>query len=309
MPTLPDNFSLPIKITGTNNPTDPTSIGANSLDIKSGTAIDGSKDSNDAMISSEMAAKNNLKVGDTFTAYKTTITVAAIFESNTQSGNSTVIVSLPTEQRLANKAGLVSNGVATIDSLENLESATSAIKNALGSSADITSNLEQAKQALDPLNSVRTVTLYSLIGAVAAGAIIILLAMIMIVRERRREIGILKAIGGSNIRIMLQFMSEALTFTILGAVVGLIIGIAGSSPVTSTLVRNSGNTGNASSETSVSTRYDNPLLNNVKDIQAEVGWSIILYGLGAAVLIALIGSALASYSVSKVRPAEVLRSE
>jgi putative ABC transport system permease protein len=135
--------------------------------------------------------------------------------------------------------------------------------------------------------------------------------MIMIVRERRREIGILKAIGASNVRIMLQFMSEALTFTLLGAIIGLVIGFVGGGPITSTLVSNSGSsTGNTGSGArGPFSTPTNPALSNIKDIHAHIGYTIILYGLGAAVAIALVGSALASYFISKVRPADVLRSE
>jgi ABC-type antimicrobial peptide transport system permease subunit len=40
-----------------------------------------------------------------------------------------------------------------------------------------------------------------------------------------------------------------------------------------------------------------------------VGWDVILYGLGAAVLIAIIGSGIASLFIAKIRPAEVMRVE
>ena len=99
------------------------------------------------------------------------------------------------------------------------------------------------------MNSVKSISIYSLIGAVIAGAVIIFLVMVMIVRERRREIGVVKAIGGSNLGIMFQFMVEAVTLTLLGAVIGLIIGVVGGSPVTKLLVNNSSN----NNTTSVST--------------------------------------------------------
>jgi ABC-type antimicrobial peptide transport system permease subunit len=51
------------------------------------------------------------------------------------------------------------------------------------------------------------------------------------------------------------------------------------------------------------------LSSTITNIHAQIGWSVILYGLGAAILIALAGSALASFFISKVMPAEVLRSE
>ena len=123
-----------------------------------------------------------------------------------------------------------------VNSLSNLSSTTTAIQNKLGSSADVTSSISQANQALQPLNSVQTIALYSLIGSIIAGSVIILMTMVMIVRERRREIGILKAIDASNLRVISQFMVEALTFTILGAVIGLLIGVVGGSPVTNMLV-------------------------------------------------------------------------
>jgi putative ABC transport system permease protein len=309
---LPDNFSLPVPIVGTDHPLDPSNIQATSMKITQGKAFDGAKDASEAMISSAMAKKNNVKVGSTFTAYGKKLKVVAIFESNTSAGDSYIITSLPTEQRLSGQKGVVTSAVVTADSLTHLSDVTSAVKKKLGSVADVTSNLEQANRALAPLNTVKAISVYSLAGSVFAGAIIILLTMIMIVRERRREIGILKAIGGSNLRIMGQFMSEALTFTLLGAALGLILGSIGGSPVTAALVNSSSNAGSKAPGGGMSVQgsgFSDPTLGDIANVQAHIGWDVILYGLGAAVLIALIGSAVASYFISKVRPAEVLRSE
>lgn len=324
---LPSNFSPPIQILGT---TDPSQLqNDTNATIKSGKLVDGTKDTNDAMISTDMANKNNLKIGSTFTAYGKTLTVVGIFDSGSQGGNDTIIVSLAAEQRLSGQSGDVTNAVAAVDSLDNLSTATTAIKNAMGSSADVTSSEDEANQAVAPLNSVKSVSLYSLIGAACAGAVIILLVMVMIVRERRREIGILKAIGGSNLRIIFQFMSEALTFTILGAAIGLIIGVIGGNPVTNMLVTNSSNSsqnsntpgpgqftksagagpvsiGGGQFRQNLSARG---LKSNVSSIHANVGWSVLAYGLGAAILIAVIGSAFAGWLIARVRPSEVMRAE
>lgn len=305
-PKLPDNFSLPISIVGSSNPAQASSVGATSLRIVSGTALSGSEDKDEAMVSQKMADKNGLKVGSTFKAYGKSIKIVAIFDANTESGNGYIVVSLPALQRLTNQKDTATNAVATADSLTNLRSVTDNIKKQLGSAADVTSNIDQANKALQPLNAVKSISLYGLIGSVAAGAVIILLTMIMIVRERRREIGVLKAIGLSNLRIMGQFVSEALTFTLLAAAIGLSLGIVGAGPITSILVSKSGDSGSNASGVQA---FVNPNLANIKDVQATVDWKIILYGLGAAIGIALIGSALASYFISKIRPAEVLRSE
>ncbi|MGH7192940.1 MAG: ABC transporter permease, partial [Candidatus Saccharimonadales bacterium] len=319
---LPANFSPPIQFLGT---TDPSHLdNGGTITIKSGATIDGSKDTNEALVSTAMASKNNLKVGSTFTAYDKTLTIAGIFDSGSQGGNDSVILSLPAEQRLSGQNGVVTNAVATVDSVDNLSSATNAIKGALGSSADITNSQTQVDQEVKPLNSVKTVSFFSLIGAVVAGAIIILLVMVMVVRERKREIGVIKAIGGSNLRIMGEFMIEALTLTVAGAAIGLLIGVVGGQPVTNALVNNSTSSNNTAQgqgpggrTVSIAGGGAGPVRNfrnsgavkGLSNINAEIGWGILLDGFGAAILIAIIGSALASCMISKVRPSETLRSE
>lgn len=331
---LPTNFSLPITITGA---TDTAQLDGSTLTITKGSAINGSTDANNAMVSGGMAKKNGLKVGSTFTAYGKKLTVSAIFSTSTQAARGTVVVSLPTEQRLSGQSGDVTSAVATVDSADNLSATTSAIKNSIGSSADVTSSADQVNQAIQPLNSVKNIALYSLIGAVIAGCLIILLTMIMIVRERRREIGILKAIGANNSRVIFQFMSEAVTLTIAGALIGIVIGVVGSNPVTNTLVASSNNASTTTTTTTTGPmrfgqgaggpgggqgfvarsttgrnffgRNANSLTNSVRNVHANVGWSILAYGLGAAIVIAVIGSSLAGWMIARVRPSEVMRAE
>ena len=311
-------FSLPVTVVGT---TDTSSLNATSgggtLKIISGQQINGSEDKNVAIVGKDLATKNNLKAGSTFTAYGTTITVSGIYDAGNTFSNSQLIMSLPAVQRLSSQPGAVTSAVATIDSIGNLDTATTEITNSLGSgTADVTSSVTQANNAIQPLQSIKTITLYSLLGAVIAGSIIILLTMVMIVRERRREIGVIKAIGASNTRVILQFMTEAVTLTLMGAVIGLGIGIAGSSPVTKLLVTNStatstgpGGFGGRPGGGFFARQFGGGGAFNIRSVHAVVGWDILLYGLLAAILIAVIGSAIASGLIAKVRPAEVMRTE
>lgn len=313
---LPVNFSLPVSFLGTS---DPTHLNNSAITIKSGQSIDGSKDTNNVLVSASMANKNNLKVGSTFQAYNMTLTVAGIFDSGSQGDNGTVILSLPAEQRLSGQSGYVTSAVATVDSLDNLASATKAITNTLGSSADVVSAQDQANNTVKPLENIQTISLYSLVGAVIAGAVIILMTMVMIVRERRREIGVIKAIGGGNPKVMFQFMVEAVTLTGLGAVIGIVLGVIAGNPITRLLVTNStssqtagrglGGFGGGGVGIRAGGRGFGFVRNNISNIHAVVGWSIILYGLAAALIIALIGSALTSFFIAKIRPAEVMRVE
>jgi len=325
---LPTNFSLPVSFVGTNTP---TQVNGESITLKSGKTINGNAAENDALISSQMASKNNLSVGSTFTAYNATLTVTGIFTSSVQSTQGTVVLSLPALQSLSSQSGDVTSAVATVDSLDNLSNATNAIKSSLGSNADVESAEQQADSTVAPLNSVKTVATYSLVGAIAAGAVIILLTMVMVVRERKKEIGVVKAIGGSNLRIMGEFMIESLTLAVLGAIVGLIIGVVGGQPVTKMLVNNSttstttaqagpggggfamratpmGGNGNFAGRVGTGIRR-NSAVKGLDNIHAQIGWDLLLDGFGAAVLIAVIGSALAAGMISKVRPSTIMRAE
>jgi putative ABC transport system permease protein len=301
--TVPSNFSPSISLVGASNPTDPAALGLDSLRITDGVAFDGTQDENKALLSTTMANKNNLSVGSTFMAHNETLTVTGLFDTGGERGNSSVIIPLPVAQRFGNAPGKVSGAAITVDSLENLAVTTERVRETLSAvPADIVSQLEQANNALEPLTNVQRVSMYSLGGAVIASATIILLTMIMIVRERRREIGILKAIGLSNTRIILQYICEALTFAVLSTIVGLAIGIVASGPVTQALAGSGAPSGDSKGVgAEVATR--------LADAPAHISWEIIAYGFGIAILIALISSALAAFFISKVRPAEVLRSE
>jgi putative ABC transport system permease protein len=303
-------------VTGTSNPA--SIVPANK--ITSGTTIDGSSSDLVALVGTTLAQKNNLSVGSTFTAYGKTITVKGIFTSDNKFENNGIIMPLATVQTLTNQPGSVTNVTATVDSSDNVASTVAALKSSLGDKADITSQQEQAESSLQPLESIANLALVGVIGASVAAAVIILLSMIMIVRERRREIGVIKAIGGTNAKVIVQFVTEALTLTILGGILGLGIGVMTSGPLTQSLVSNSTNSNNSQTITSPggggARRFaggfgaiSSQLGSNVKDVTSTLTPQTLAESVGIIILIAIVGSAVPAWAIARVRPAEVLRTE
>jgi len=90
-------------------------------------------------------------------------------------------------------------------------------------------NVFNQTQLLDAASSI-SATLTLLLGGIASislivGGIGIMNIMLVSVRERTREIGIRKAIGARGRDILAQFLVEALTLSLLGGLIGIVLGL------------------------------------------------------------------------------------
>ena len=328
-------FTPPVRVVGTNSPGTALvggAFGGSTEKIVKGASFASTSDADVAILGTDLARANNLVVGSTFTAWATHVTVIGIYSAGTSFANNNVIMPLSTVQRLAHQAGQLTGATLTVDTLSHVAATTTLVSHKLGSTADVTSTVQTTQTALAPLDSVQTISTYTLFGAVAGAGIILLLSMLMIVRERRREIGVLKAIGAPTGSIIRQFIAESTTFTVLGSVVGAGVGIVMSSPIASALVSATGDTspaggfirppgGSPGGFTGGGNGFTPPsgmptgsfrfggFGRTLTQLHTSVGWGTLSAAFAIAILVAVIGASVAVASVVRVRPAEVLRSE
>ena len=104
--------------------------------------------------------------------------------------------------------------------------------------------------------------------ALVSALVLIFTTMNTIVREQTREIGIMKAIGGTPRRISLGYLRLALSLGVLGTILGTIIGIPLSNAVMGFMIREFGGT--------------------------SVGWRVSWIAVGISLVVGLAGTVLAA---------------
>jgi putative ABC transport system permease protein len=320
---VPD-FKIPVQATGVSGNLDET---GKNFALTAGDWFT-TEDGYQAVIGKDLATKNNLSVGSTFVGYDKTFTVVGIYDLGDTFRNAGVAMPLKTFQTLTERPNEVSTLTVKVDSIENIDAVEAAINNALGDDkVDITSSAQNTQDAIDSLKSIQRVSIAGVVIALAAAAVIVFMVMVMIVRERKKEIAVLKAIGGSNIKITAQFVTEAVILTLISVVIGSLIALASSNSITKLLVTTNSNTSSTADDknglttpgggTSTSRRIvggpgaqeQTTSKDLLKDVKTNVGAAFILEGLAAVVLIGALGSAIPAFAISKIRPAEVMRGE
>jgi putative ABC transport system permease protein len=122
--------------------------------------------------------------------------------------------------------------VGSVDQMAEVKTAITSVlreQHALATTADDDFSILDQSQLLETATSIAG-TLALLLGGIASislivGGIGIMNIMLVSVRERTREIGIRKAVGARSRDILAQFLIEALTLSVLGGLIGIVVGL------------------------------------------------------------------------------------
>lgn len=182
-----------------------------------------------AIISAATAQEQGLNIGDTYEIHSGEFEVVGIFATEIMLGRMSTFVPLRTLQEFTDQPHALSQAVINADRVENVQSLVAEIRELVGDEADVVvpqeGQLSMFQSTLGNLSASNTTNL--VVALTVAGATIFF-ASLLAVRERAREIGVLKALGVSARDLMTGFAWEGLTLAVLGCLLGIIIfGTAG----------------------------------------------------------------------------------
>ncbi len=139
------------------------------------------------------------------------------------------------ETALHNGKRTVNNILISVEDTDSMETVSAQVEYMIRRSHDLKPsdeldfNVMSQSDTLETLNSV-TQTLTIFLGAIAGisllvGGIGIMNIMLVSVTERTKEIGLRKAVGATKNQILTQFLIETVTLSLLGGIIGILLGV------------------------------------------------------------------------------------
>jgi putative ABC transport system permease protein len=264
-----------------------------------------------AIIGTNLSEAQDAYVGASINLSGADFEVVGIFSSGTRSGDATAIVPYDAAKEAFNITGphIV---YVTANSVGNVETMVEDLRDTLGEDFDVVSPTDQGDALQDSIDAIRANSQVGALIALVTGITVMIFIMILITRERFREIGVLKAIGFRNSKIIAQLLTESMTLAALGFVVGLlIVAIIGPS-ISSIMVssgtqdadvedgKNGGGKGGGGKGESTSP---------TTEVEFKLEPTLLLVTLAMALLLGVLGSLYPVLQAIRLKPAEALRYE
>jgi len=272
-----------------------------------------------AVVSLTWAEENGIELEDNITLNGTEVEVIGIFSSETKFGGRSIFIPLELAQSIYNLEGNLTQITVTVDSMGNVDWVYGfMIDNLDTDEVDIVHPSDANNNVVESLESIAESSETSAFVSLAVGCIIIFFIMTLVTRERRREIGTLKAIGASDLEVVKQFMVETMTIAVIGAVIGLVIAAIGGNAIADAMVGDDDSSGlRLPSDVSEEQRQkfesrqqqdrNSPEEEALSSISYGLSATSIMYALGVAVLMGILGVLYPAIHATRMKPVEALR--
>lgn len=263
-------------------------IDSNKLSLVGITSINGtifSNGSSNEIILGKTASENlNKTIGSTIDIYGHEFKVTGIYETGNFMLDMGSFVPLSTLQNLTSNVGKVSMIEVKVNENVNSTEVSQTILNAYPNDLSATTAADQASRINESLGMIDTASWAISLLAIIIGGVGVINTMIMSVFERTREIGVLKAVGWKDRRILGMILGESIILTLVAAVVGVILGIVAVEIILNFLITS-------------------------QSFHAVLTIDTLLKAFLVAFLVGILGGLYPAYRASRLAPTEALRYE
>ena len=254
------------------------------IDSMNGTAFTNDS-TNQVIIGKTESQSLNKTIGDTINLYGQNFTITGTFETGNFMTDNGIIMPLSTLQNLTSNQNKVSDVLVKVTDNANVTTVSNTITNAYPNQLTTSTAADSANRINQGLGFINTASWAISLLAIFIGAVGVINTMVMTVYERTREIGVLKAVGWKDSRILGMILGESIVLTLIAFVVGTVIAVTGVE-VLLTLVPSVGNA-----------------------ITPSFSIYIFLRAFGIALIVGIIGGLYPAYRASRLSPTEALRYE
>jgi len=261
-----------------------------------------------ALVGQVYADQNDLELGSVFALGDSRLEVIGIFDSGFVFGNNQAFVPLKVAQELAYKEEYISSTdrisqvFVTARSVDVVDVVERALRNELGDAVDVLSGQKNVFIASEGLSSIQSSSFIGALLAFVVAGLVVFFTMVLVTRERTREIGLLKALGASNGHVARQFVAESLALAFAGGLLGLALFAAWAPFIADRLLGLS-----STSLTGIAGGMGAQAVSEV--ITFSTSWEDAGYAILGALVLGVLGSLYPVYRAVVVTPAEALRHE
>ena len=257
---------------------DPNGTGMADVSISEGRMFE--DNSSEVIIGKVYAADKNLSVGDNITIDGEEFEIVGIYETGDANMASAVFTSINEVAEINDDYDSISNIYVKVVSGQDPQEVADRIDELYGDNITTVSSVMEMEQMADMLNMLKASSWGISLLAIVIGALGIINTMLMSVFERTREIGVLKAVGWSNRKILTMIVGESLVITIVSAIIGSVIGV-------------------------VATTFLAPMM----DLTPAFTPDIFVQAFVVAIVVGIIGGLYPAIKAVKLPPTEALRYE
>lgn len=254
------------------------------IDSVNGTTF-GNSSTDEVIVGKTFAQDQNLTTGSTINLYGKDFKISGTFETGNFITDAGIYMPLSTLQNLTSNDNKISAILVKVTDNANVTTVSQNIESAYPNQLTTTTAEATAGRINQGLGFIDTASWAISLLAIFIGAVGVINTMIMSVYERTREIGVLKAVGWTDKRILGMILGESIVLTLIAFVVGTVIAVVG---------------------VEILLTYS-PSVSGI--IKPSFALDIFVRAFVVAFLVGVIGGLYPAYRASRLSPTEALRYE